>query len=161
MSVVYDSEAKALVKLLDGFDGFNEELVDDITDEMRGNNGVMRKRFERKVGNQRTYEKLKPSTVKRKKARNERNVMVATGTLKGKTLASMKGEIKRRNIEFSATVPEYGKFHQEGIGNVQREYFSLNGKDGSPQPNDVLFFNRTVERRYDILLKKKGLRPRS
>jgi len=124
-------------------------------------NGVMRKRFERKVGNQRTYEPLKASTVKRKKAKNERNVMASTGTLKGKTLGSMKGEIKRRNIEFSAKVPNYGKHHQEGEGNAKREFFSLNDKDGQPMPRDVLFFNRAVERQFDILLKKKGLRPRS
>jgi len=35
MSVVMDSEAKALVKLLDGFDDFNNELVDNVTDEWR------------------------------------------------------------------------------------------------------------------------------
>ncbi len=161
MGVVMDQEAKALFKLLDGFDDFNDELVDNVTDEMRGNNGVIRKRFERKAGNQRTYEPLKASTVKRKKAKNERNVMVATGTLKGKTLGSMKGEIKRRNVEFSAKVPDYGKFHQEGEGNAKREFFSLNGKDGQPMPQDVRFFDRAVERQFDILLKKKGLSPRS
>jgi len=157
-----DSEAKALVRLLDGFDEFNDELVDNVTDEMRGNNGVIRKRFERKIENQRTYEPLKAKTIKRKKKANERNMLVSTGTLKGKTLGSMKGEIKRHNVEFSAKVPDYGKYHQEGKGETtQREFFSLNGKDGQPMTQDVRFFDRAVERQFDILLKKKGLRPRS
>jgi len=162
MTVELDSGARAMLKLFDDFDSFNDELIDNITDVLTGDSagGIITKRFERKVGRQRTYDPLKDSTKKKKaKAKPpQKLVMVASETTKKDTLKTMKGKNKRGKIEFAAKVPGYAKGHNDGTGKAaQRQFFSFNGPNGRPQSADVNTFNKVGETQFNKLLAKKGL----
>jgi len=162
MTVELDAGAKAMLKLFDNFDSFNDELIDNITDELTGSGagGIITKRFERKVGRQRTYEPLKDSTKKKKANAKpaQKHVMVASGKTKEDTLKTMRGKNKRGKIEFTAKVPGYAKLNNDGRENVtQRQFFSFNGPNGRPQSADVNTFNKVGETQFNKLLAKKGL----
>jgi len=157
-----DQEAKALFKVLENYEDFNQELADGMAEELSRKNSIIAKRFERNVGTQKTYKKLKPKTVARKKKLGQRKVMVAGGTLKGKVLATIKGKVGDKKMEFTAKVPQYGKFQQEGKGKLpKREYFGLKNEYGRPQRVDVSDFIQTGNRVFTKLLREKGIKTRS
>jgi len=153
MGVVVDADTEALMSFMENPIPAIEQVIDEATKEMKGPNGIMRKRFERKAGTQRTYEKLKPSTLKRKKKLNQKNILVAHGTLKGKTLASMKGDLSGNKINFKAKVPDYG-VHV----NDRRRYFSMDGKDGRPMAQDVKELDKTFKRSFVKVMRSKNIR---
>ena len=161
MSVTYDNEAMAVIKLLKDFDDFNEDVIDNIVDRLVGDDAgsLLMKRFERKVKGQRTYEKLKPATIKRKAKLKQKYIMKASGDLKSAVKKTAKGKVKGRKVEITASVPIYGKVHQDGQGKMpKREFFSFNGKNGRPQSADVNTFNKVAEMEYDKQLSKLGIK---
>ena len=161
MSVEYDQEARALMRLFEDFEDFNKELIDNITEIITGSSagGVMRKRFERKVMGQRTYRDLKENTKALKAMKGERYVMKSSGELQKQTLKTMRGKAQKNKLIFSAKVPDYGKIHQEGIGKMpKREFFGFNNKNGNTQRVDVGTFNKVANEQFKKTLAKNGIK---
>ena len=84
---------------------------------------------------------------------NQKNILVAKGGLKGKTLATMKGGLSGNKIKFKAKVPDYGEHV-----NDRRRFFSMDGKDGTPMRQDVKELDKTFKRSFVKVMRMKRIR---
>lgn len=160
MTVKLDPAAKALVKLLNGFDKFNLEYLDQVNDELRGKGrggaNIIEQHFQKKAGGStEIYPSLEPETIKRKKSKL---MMVESGDLKRATLKTMKAKIKGRKVNFKATVPDYGKRLKNGIevkGPPKRkkvyDFFNIFKSEKG-------LFDRMTQSVLDFMILSKGIK---
>ena len=163
MTVKMDEEAKALTKLLDGYEKFNDKFVDKLAKSMVANQdkSPIQNRFQRSAQNNRTYEPLKPKTKAQKEKKGEPYAMQSSGDTKRAVKKSIRGIAKKDKIIFTADVPKYAAMHNDGTGNApQRQFFSFNGKSGRPLAPDVNNFNSVADNVFNALLAKEGLKIR-
>ena len=154
-SAKLDREAQALVKLLDGFDAFNMELVTEIQNELlgKGKSGadIIAQHFTKKPNKGGNIPKLEPETIKAKKTGIK---LVERGDLKKATLKGQKPKIKRSGISYTADVPDYGEYLHKGIktksGLKKFKFFNI-------FRNELPLFNKMVETVFNHLLRKKGV----
>lgn len=157
MTVKVDASAKSLIKLLNGFDKFNVQYLNQINDELRGEGktgaNIIEQHFQKKAGGgTKIYPSLEPNTIKRKKTKL---MMVEGGTLRAATLKTMKPKVRGRKITFRASVPKYGKFLKKGIpsskGKKVYDFFNIFKSERS-------LFDRMAQSVLDFLILSKGVK---
>jgi len=161
MGVVLDNEAKKLLTLLEDFDKFNDEFADELAKGMvrNQNHSPLLNRFQRSAQGNRVYRDLKKKTKTLKKMKGERYVMQKSGKTKRAVKRTIKGEADKRTMTFTADVPQYAADWNDNPNKLERlEFFSLNGKNGNPMPQEEKNFERVAERIFNKLLSKFGIK---
>ena len=159
MTVEYDQEARALIKLLDGFPAFNQQYVSQLDKEIKGKGrtgaNIIEKHFEIKNKSAGNMPALEDSTVKRKKGKPTKLVM--SGTLKAQALKPKKPKITGSKVIMRAKVDQYGKWLSDG---------SIVNKEGKEKiynffnifKNEMGLFNKMAQSVFDFLLLKQGVK---
>ena len=83
----------------------------------------------------------------------------------GKTGLAVKrtttGTVGRNKITFTAKVPQYAQYHNEGEAGIKLqklEFYSLNDENGNPIPVEVSNFNRVGDRVFKNVLSSRGIK---
>jgi hypothetical protein len=151
-----DNEAKALVKLLEGFDDFNMLYLSEIDKTLKGKRksgaNIVEQHFQKKANRGGNLPALEPSTLKRKK---DNRKLVVTGNLKAQTLKPKKPKIRGNKAILRAKVDEYGKHLTDGIpsksGKKVYNFFNI-------FKNEMSLFDSMAQKLFDFLLLSKGVK---
>lgn len=160
MSVEYDPEAKAVMKLLKDFESFNDDYIDEMADQMvKGDNSILLSRFKRNAQGNKTYRALKPKTKRVKKILGERYTMQASGKTKQGVRTTTKGKVNGKKVTFTADVPDYAKdWNDESNKSKRLRFFSLEDKNGKDLPLEAKRFNSLSNSVFIKQLSKVGIK---
>ena len=161
MGVELDDEARKLLTLFEDYDKFNDEFADELAKGMVKNqeHSPLLSRFQRSAQGNRVYRDLRKKTKILKKRKDQRYTMQASGKTKRDVKRTTKGEAGKKTMTFTATVPQYAADWNNNPNKSERlEFYSLNGKNGRPMPNEIKNFERVAERIFNKLLSKFGIK---